>query len=160
MEKLSIICVDDQREVLAALRKDLESFTEYCTIIESESADETIEVFDEIDASGKQLALVICDHVMPGKSGIDLLVEIHQDLRYSKVKKLLLTGLATHRDTITAINEAHIDCYIEKPWDRENLIQTVKELLTQYLCESGIDYRPYLEIMDQNTLYQEIRRGR
>jgi len=157
MQLLKIICIDDQREVLATLHKDLNHFENYCQIIECESAAEAEEVLDEIDAAGNELALIICDHIMPGKNGIDFLIEFHHDLRFPHAKKLLLTGMATHQDTIQAINEADIDHYIEKPWDRSDLIQTTKKLLTDYILEAGLDYQPYLTILDQPRLYQKMR---
>ena len=40
MKKLNILCVDDQREVLAAIKKDLEIFTPAFTINDCESAAE------------------------------------------------------------------------------------------------------------------------
>ena len=64
MEKMIIICVDDQREVLATLRKDLILFESHCELIECESTDEVDEVLEEIDSAGKIPALIICDHVM------------------------------------------------------------------------------------------------
>ena len=157
MEKINMMCIDDQRGVLMALRKDLGFFKDACTIIVCESADEAAEVLDEIDTAGEHLAVIICDHLMPGKSGVDFLIELNGDARFPKTKKLLLTGLATHQDTIVAINEAQIDRYIEKPWDKESLIQTVKVLLTLYLLQSGSDYKLYLKILDQQTLYRELR---
>lgn len=159
MEKLRIMCIDDQREVLNTLRKDLDMFSKHCVFIECETADEAEEVLEDIDQCGGQLALVICDQVMPGKNGVDFFVGLNQDGRFSQVKKLLLTGLATQEDTIKAINEAHIDHYIEKPWTLKNLQYTVKVLLTQYICNSGLDYEDYMEIIDQETLYRELREG-
>lgn len=157
MTKLSIICIDDQREVLSALRKDLESLEEYCDIEACESADEAFEVMEDLDDDGKPIAVIISDHVMPGKSGIEFLTDINFDSRFSGVCKLLLTGMATHQDTIVAINKAHIDRYIEKPWDVESLIGMVKELLTVYVLRAGIDYQPLLRILDQKKLYEGLR---
>ena len=157
MEMLHIICIDDQREVLAALRKDLTLFQNVCTIISCESAEEAEDVLDELDAAGKKLALLICDHVMPGKNGIEFLAEFDKDLRFPDTMKLLLTGLATHQDTIYAINEAHIDRYIEKPWSEEELIYAVKILLTKFVLTAGLEYEWYLEVIDQKTLYGDLR---
>lgn len=157
MENLNIICIDDQREVLTALRKDLETFKSHCKIVECESAAEANEVMNELDAAAEQVAVLICDHIMPGKNGIEFLIEVNQDLRFAKTKKLLLTGMATHQDTIVAINKAHIDRYIEKPWDIQNLTQTVKSLLTMYIIEAGIEYEPFIEVLDQTILYRELR---
>ena len=157
MEKPNIICIDDQREVLATLKKDLNIFNESFKIIFCESAAEAIVVIEEIDAEGDHLALIICDHIMPGSNGIDFLIELNTDLRFINTKKILLTGLATHQDTITAINKGNIDYYIEKPWDSENLKTVVKTFLTQYIINSGLDYQDYLPLLDQETLFKELR---
>lgn len=156
MEKVNIVCVDDQREVLATLKKDLEIFQKYFRIEFCESAEEATEVIDEIEADAEHLALIICDHIMPESNGIDFLIRMDKDDRFEKSKKLLLTGLATHQDTITAINEANIDYYIEKPWDSDHLINAVKELLTQYILRIGLDYQDYLPVLSQEILYKEL----
>lgn len=156
MEKLNIICVDDQSEILSTLRKDLEYFGQYFEIIDCESAEEAWEEIEEIDAEGDFLALIICDQVMPIQNGVDFLTEFYADSRFPKTKKILLTGLATHQDTILAINKAKIDCYVEKPWDRESLIETVKALLTEFVLEKGIDYEEFLSILDQNVIYKKL----
>ena len=157
MRKLEIICIEDQREVLASLKKDLALFTDYFRITDCESADEAQEVMEDIDEAGDKVALIICDHIMPGEKGVDFLINVDQDVRFEQTKKILLTGLATHKDTITAINEAHIDHYIEKPWNTDELIDIVKILVTEYLIQGGIDYKPFMKIIDQQTLYRELR---
>ncbi|MFC2088958.1 response regulator [Calditrichota bacterium] len=157
MERPNILCVDDQREVLATLKKDLNVFQNYFRLEFCESAEEAAEVIDEIDANGEHLALIICDHIMPDSNGIDFLIKVDHDVRFERAKKLLLTGLATHQDTITAINEANINHYIEKPWDSDDLIKSVKKLMTQYVLNSGLDYQDYLPMLDQELLYKELR---
>ncbi len=157
MEKPNILCIDDQRDVLAALRKDLAEFLDYFNLVDCESAGEAKEVLEELDSEGQPIALIICDHVMPEKNGVDFLIDINEDSRFKDVKKLLLTGMATHKDTIEAINMANIDRYIEKPWDNTQLITWVKELVTQYIVHAGMDYQSFLPILDQSTLYKELR---
>ena len=51
MDKLYIICVDDQREVLNALTEDLEVFEKYLKIEECESVNEALDVMEEVDLS-------------------------------------------------------------------------------------------------------------
>ncbi len=157
MEKLFIICVDDQREVLSTLTQNLTTFEKHFVIEDCETADEAWEVMEEIDAEGDYLALIISDHVMPGKNGVEYLTEVKKDNRFNKTKKILLTGLATHKDTIEAINNAGIDRYLEKPWDGDQLIQIIKKLLTSYVLSIGIDYNDLMDIMDQETLYNSLK---
>jgi two-component system, chemotaxis family, chemotaxis protein CheY len=79
-------------------------------------------------------------------------------MRFPRTKKLLLTGLATHEDTIEAINRAKIDRYIGKPWDTHDLINKTRVLLTEFILEEGIDYNDFIPVLDQETLYAKLRK--
>ncbi len=154
MDKLHIIYVDDQREVLSALEKDLVFFEKYISIEECESADEALDVINEIYKNGDLLVAIVCDHVMPEKTGVDFLSDINKDDRFTHTKKILLTGQATHQDTIKAINEAGIEKYFEKPWSSEDLINTLKKMITEFIIKKGLDHLKYSEILHQETLFQ------
>jgi len=156
MKKLDIICVDDHREVLAALRKDLELFENWFDIDECESAAEAYELMEELYKENKIPSIIICDHVMPGQNGIDFLVQINGEKRFNGVKKVVLTGLATHQDTIIAINKAGIDRYVEKPWYSDELQNMVKTLATEFILEKEIEYTDFHEILDKETLFDAL----
>lgn len=158
MAKPNIICVDDQRDILATLKKELLFFRDLIKVYYCESAEEAATIMDEIDDESGHVAVIVCDHVMPGKSGVDFLSEVKDDNRFPNTKKLLLTGLATHEDTIEAINKAKIDRYIGKPWETHDLINKIRVLLTEYILEEGLDYNDYLTILDQDTLYTQLRK--
>lgn len=156
MDKLYIICVDDQREVLSAVMKDLQPLEQYFLLEECESAEECEALLDELDSAGAQVALVISDHIMPGRSGVELLAQLAADRRFAEMKKVLLTGQATHRDTIEAVNAARIDHYFEKPWDPDELLQISRRLVTEFVLAQRLDYEPYAGVLDQATLYREL----
>jgi len=157
MEKLNLICVDDQREVLSAVLQDLERLSNWLNIEDCESADEALELMDDFDADGEFVAVVISDHVMPGKTGVELLTEISKDDRFSQTKKILLTGQATHQDTITAINLARVESYFEKPWNADVLCERVRTLVTEYIFDKGLDYTDYQNELDQTVVLQRLR---
>jgi two-component system chemotaxis response regulator CheY len=157
MEKINIICVDDEREVLESVVRDLDYFSDTFNIEECESAFECLDLLDELDAQQEHVAVLISDHVMPDKSGVELLTEVASDNRFLGTKKLLLTGLATQADTIKAINNAKLDHFLEKVWDPDELLQTVKELLTEYVVEKGIDYEDFIDKLDAPTLYRLVK---
>lgn len=152
MEKINIICIDDEREVLESVSRDLEYFTDVFNIEECESADECLQLLDELSSKDEYVAVLISDHVMPEKTGVELLTEVESDPRFMGTKKLLLTGLATQADTIKAINNAKLDYFLEKVWDPAELLQTVKELLTEFILEKGIDYDAFANKLDPATL--------
>ncbi|MEQ8338399.1 MAG: response regulator [Cyclobacteriaceae bacterium] len=158
MDNLYIVCVDDQRDVLSSLSGDLSPFEDLLMIEECESAREAWDVIESIDRSGDHLAIIITDQVMPEQSGVELLKQLIEDGRFLFTKKILLTGLATHQDTIEAINKTSLDRYIEKPWSSEELHTAIKSLLTGYLLDKGLDYEPYTKILDQQLLLNYLRK--
>ncbi|MUI53459.1 response regulator [Aliivibrio fischeri] len=157
MEKLNLICVDDQREVLSAVLQDLAPLKTWVNIEECESADEALDLLDELDGEGGYIALVISDHIMPGKNGVELLTDVSHDYRFLRTKKVLLTGQATHQDTITAINRARIESYIEKPWNASELLALATRLITEYIFDKGLEYTDYQEHLDQQVVLDRLR---
>lgn len=155
----AIICVDDQDDVLAAVRRDLDFLNQQLQLVTAASAAEAWELAEELDAHGHPLAVVVTDQVMPGGDGVDLLKRLQGDARFSAARTCLLTGQATHADTIEAINVAQVGRYIEKPWRGEQLRDAVVTLFTQWLLEeSGEDHAPFMALLDQEILRRHLHR--
>ena len=159
MDKINIICVDDQQEVLDSVMRDLRPLASHVRLEEASSVADCMQLIDQIDEAGDHVALVISDQVMPGETGTELLGKIAADRRFAKTRKVLLTGQATHADTINAINDGHIDNYIEKPWQPEKLLSVVKRLLTLYVLDAGLDHKDYMPVLDTTTLFSKRREG-
>ncbi len=157
METLNIICVDDQQEVLDSVMRDLRPLTSHVRLEEASSVADCLQLIEQIDEDGDHVAIVISDQVMPGETGTELLGKVAADRRFTKTRKVLLTGQATHADTINAINDGHIDNYIEKPWQPEKLLATVKRLLTLYVLDAGLDHSEYMPVLDTTTLFTKLR---
>ena len=157
METINIICVDDQQEVLDSVMRDLRPLTSHVRLEEASSVADCMQLIEQIDDDGDHVAIVISDQVMPEETGTELLGRITADRRFGKTRKVLLTGQATHADTINAINDGHIDNYIEKPWQPEKLLATVKRLLTLYVLDAGLDHTEYMPVLDPTTLFTKLR---
>jgi two-component system, cell cycle response regulator len=127
----TILCVDDEDGVLAALRAQLGArFGHECEIATASSGDDALALFDELEKDGEHIAVIIADQIMPGMKGVDLLERI--DRRSPLTTKILLTGQAGLDAVISAINRAHLNHYIPKPWDEASLHLAVENLLRQY----------------------------
>lgn len=159
METITVVCVDDQPEVLDAVVRDLRPLQKHFRIEEAESAAEAREILEDAYRNGDFIGLVISDHVMPDETGVELLGKIFRDSRFAGTKKILLTGQANHADTIRAINEAKIDNYFEKPWKPEALVAVAKKLLTEFIFDKGLEYRDFLPVLDQKTLLTRLSRA-
>ena len=114
--KLAIVVVEDEPEVRDAVLGDLAPFADTVRIEPAEDVDNTLKIVDEIDGDGDVVALILADHRLPGRSGVDMLVEMADDERTADARKVLVTGQADQADTIRAVNKAGLDHYIAKPW--------------------------------------------
>ena len=131
MNEKAIVCVDDEEIILNSLGQQLKrAFGAEYTIETVDSGTEAIELFSELLEEEVEIPLIISDQNMIGMSGSQLLTQLHQT--YPQTLKILLTG-ETDADTIRGlVNQSALYRYIAKPWDRTDLILTVKEALRCY----------------------------
>jgi thioredoxin reductase (NADPH) len=130
VNKPALLVVDDDPQVLAAVRRDLRGrYRETYTIISASSGEEALDTVRELKARGDALAMVISDQRMPGMHGTDVLAQ-SRDV-YPLARRVLLTAYSDIDAAIKAINVAHLDFYLSKPWDppEERLFPVVDDLL-------------------------------
>src|ERR1700750_902531 len=126
-----IVCVDDEEGVLRVLRAQLGArFGHECQILAARSGDEAVALFDELAREGEAIAVVIADQIMPGMKGVELLEIV--DHRLPATRKILLTGQAGLDAVVDAINRAHLNQYIAKPWDETALLLAAESLPRQF----------------------------
>ncbi len=156
MNHYTILCVDDEREVLDSVQSDLEPFYEFFDIEAAESSQEAQKVVDEIIAENREVALVLCDHIMPGILGVDFLISLNNNASTKKARKILLTGLADQEATIKAVNDADLDHFISKPWEAETLNSVVVDQLTTYMIDKEEDLISYAKVLDGPRIFKAI----
>ena len=76
------------------------------------------------------LAAIICDHRMPGMTGVEVFCEL-QKQRHSATR-VILTGYAELQSIINAINNAGVYRYLTKPVEAQLLRSTVAEAVDNY----------------------------
>src|SRR5262249_22456921 len=139
MSQPVVLTVDDDSQVLAAIRRDLRSgYGADYRVLAANSGEAALEVIRELKIRGDALALLICDQRMPSMLGVDVLAKCREI--YPIAKRVLLTAYSDVKAAIRAINEAHLDHYLEKPWDppEEHLYPAIDDLLESWQAE----YRP------------------
>ena len=72
---------------------------------------------NEVDA-------VISDFIMPEMNGLDLLAHVKE--AQPTCSRLLLTGYADKESAVRAINEVGLFQYLEKPWENEFVMMTLR----------------------------------
>ncbi|WP_298635417.1 response regulator [uncultured Mobiluncus sp.] len=156
--KLAILILEDEPEVRAAVTRDLLGFADTLRIEPAEDVPDAWEVIDEISNDGDALALALCDHRLPGTTGIEFMGQMMSDERTQLTRKVLVTGQADLSDTVRAVNEAGLDQYVAKPWKPEELQDVVRTMLTDYVELAGIDPVPYLSALD-SARAMELTKG-
>ncbi|MCF6334050.1 MAG: hybrid sensor histidine kinase/response regulator [Draconibacterium sp.] len=153
MNRQVILCIDDEEIILNALEEQLDNiFGEEYKIETSDSGEDALEYFKELIDEGINVPVVISDYIMPGMKGDELLKEIHAISQGSL--KILLTGQASIDGISNAINNAQLYRYIAKPWDKDDLVLTVKEAIKSFLQELKIK-KQYEELLLLNASLEE-----
>jgi thioredoxin reductase (NADPH) len=136
MNKPVLFIVDDDPQVLAAVRRDLRSrYRENYAVISASSGEEALSAIRELKSRGDSLALLICDQRMPGMMGSDVLAQSRSI--YPLARRVLLTAYSDIDAAVKAINEAHLDHYLSKPWQppEERLFPVIDDLLDDWQAE-------------------------
>ena len=136
MNRPVLLIADDDEQVLAALRRDLRGrYRESYSIVSAPSGESALATIRELKARGDSLAMVISDQRMPGMHGTDLLAQ-SRDV-YPLARRVLLTAYPDIDAAIRAINVAHLDHYLSKPWQppEECLFPVIDDLLDAWQAE-------------------------
>ncbi len=155
---LALICVDDEQGVLDALVRDLAPFEDHLVVEAAASADEARDIVDSLSGRGCRLALILCDHLMPGTTGTDFLIELNRREDTRRAAKVLVTAQAGLEDTVRALNEAGLDHYIAKPWNPKELHEVARKLLTDYVLTENLDPMPWLAVLEVERVGEALSR--
>ncbi|MEJ7618347.1 MAG: FAD-dependent oxidoreductase [Pyrinomonadaceae bacterium] len=142
MAKPAILAVDDDREVLRAVERDLRGrYADRYRVLRADSGQAALEILRELQVRNDAVALLLVDQRMPHMSGVDFL-RLANEL-YPAAKRALLTAYADTDAAIRAINEVAVHHYLLKPWDppEQNLYPVLDDLLEDW---QG-NYRPPFE---------------
>lgn len=131
MDQGIILCVDDDTTVLIALRTLLTHALEGLHLIEiAESGAEALEILRDLESSGHRVSVVISDFIMPGMRGDELLIQVHQ--QSPSTVTIMLTGQSDFEGVKRAINQANLYRFLEKPFNYDDIVLTVKSALLAY----------------------------
>ena len=124
MEKGVLLCVDDEVIVLTALKDQLRrAFGSDFVIEVAESAEEALELLEELSGQGHKVLVIVSDWLMPGMKGDEFLIQAHQ--RFPTVVKIMLSGQAEQAAVDRARREAGLHDFLAKPWNAAELVGSI-----------------------------------
>ncbi len=121
-EKLRILCVDDEMQVLQGLKLNLRK---HYDVTITESARKALEMLRQ-----DSFAIVLSDMRMPEMSGADFLSKV--SVGWPDTVRMLLTGYSEINIAIDAINKGGVFRFLTKPCPVEQLLKVLEDAAKQY----------------------------
>ena len=119
----TLLVVDDEPWVIKSIKRSLRR--EDMAIISAQSGPEALDMIKIYD-----IGVVLSDQMMPGMDGVCFLNMVRQYDPH--IVRLLLTGYASVDSAIDAINRSQIFEYLTKPWETDNLKNTLHRAFDHY----------------------------
>jgi response regulator RpfG family c-di-GMP phosphodiesterase len=116
----TVLCVDDEKNILSALRRLFRA--QGYEVLTEESARAGLALLET-----HAVDVVVSDMRMPEMDGVEFLEQVR--LRSPDSVRLLLTGNADVRLILDAVNRGEIYRYITKPWDDHDMLLVVRHAL-------------------------------
>ena len=122
MQKIEILVVDDEKEMLVSYEKILTKAGYIIT--KALSASKALELLEK----NHDFLLIICDLKMPEMDGMEFLSIVKQ--RHSYLPVIMVTGFGTLDLGIEAVKRGAFD-FITKPFTSEKLLESIKKAVGQ-----------------------------
>lgn len=142
----AILIVDDEKSICSALKRTFHK--QPFRIFSANSGKEALSVIEQ-----NQIDVIVSDQRMPGMKGTELLSIVKQS--HPDIGRIILSGHSDVSDLAAAINEASINQFLQKPWNDEHLIETVKNVIRLPLRKTASD----VENNDNKTLFTSDLKG-
>lgn len=123
---MTILCVDDEPNILSSLRRLFRG--KGYQVLTAESGAEGLQLLEQ-----QPVDLVISDMRMPVMDGARFLAQVRE--RWPDTVRLLLTGYSDVQSIQDAINCGEIYRYITKPWDDNDILLIVRHALERHTLE-------------------------
>ncbi|MET3913010.1 response regulator RpfG family c-di-GMP phosphodiesterase [Bradyrhizobium sp. S3.3.6] len=132
----TILVVDDEVRSQEALRRVLREDFEVLCVGNATDAEKLLE--------GEIVHAILCDQRMPHESGVSFLKRVRE--LWPDPVRMIISGYSESEDIIAGLNEAGIYQYITKPWQPDQLVETVKEAVQLYRLQketetAGVDVK-------------------
>jgi Response regulator containing CheY-like receiver, AAA-type ATPase, and DNA-binding domains len=127
----SVLIVDDEPQVLAALKDTLEDEFRVLTITSPKDAIKLLE-------QEQELSVIMSDQRMPEISGHEFLAWARE---ISEASRILITGYSDIDAVIAAVNDGKIFGYVSKPWDPTGLKLVVYKAVEHYALAHALRVR-------------------
>lgn len=122
MDKPTILYVDDDQFNITLFEFNFKNEFE---ILNATSGSEALQLIQDHD----EIAAIVSDVRMPEMDGIEFITKVKETK--AKLPCFLLTGYGGAQEVVDAIDQNLIVGYFSKPFDKENIITTLKSTINE-----------------------------
>lgn len=123
MQDMNVLVVDDEEKICELIKIFLESGFSFNSVVTAPNAIQATQKF-----LNQEFDLLIIDHVMPGKLGIEFIQHIRTSVKFNRMKIILISGYLQQEDVLSAI-QLGVKNIIVKPFTRQQIVSAVGEIL-------------------------------
>ncbi len=124
-----ILIIDDDLDVIETIKSQIfKVFGSEFNYEIASSGEEGLAIVEEILLEEIDIFITISDWLMPGMKGDQFLIQLHKIL--PEAIKIMITGHATEDAIQRAYNEANLYRLFEKPWNEAELINAIKNQIS------------------------------
>ena len=123
VEDMNILVVDDEEKICELIKIFLESAFPFRSVVTAPNSVQATQKF-----LNQEFDLLIIDHVMPGKLGIEFIQHLRTSVKFNRMKIILISGYLQQEDVLSAI-QLGVKNIIVKPFTRQQIVSHVAELL-------------------------------
>ena len=124
MSKYAVLFVDDEP---ITRRISTRVLSPHFTVLEAENGEEAKSILAE---RGEEIAVMITDIKMEKVDGLALIDFVASD--YPDITIIASTGDFLSYDFDTLIQEGKLHAALEKPWDLDHALKTIREAMSKY----------------------------
>jgi two-component system response regulator HupR/HoxA len=149
VEQRTILFVDDEKNILASLKRCLTD--EPYNILFADSGGKALEILEQ-----NEVHVIVTDLCMPGMSGTDLLGFVRE--KYPYIIRLVMSGTTDVKTVFEAINKGVIFRFIPKPWGFEDELKIIiRQAIEYYDLHSDREMlMGYLEQLVGGTSHENV----
>lgn len=128
-KKINILYVDDEENNLISFKATFRIKHNVFTALSGEEAFKILE--------SKHIDIIVTDQRMPAMTGVEFLEKVIE--KFPDLVRILLTGYADMSAVVDAVNKGKIFHYVTKPWNEEELNQTIARAYDKYLEKAKLE---------------------
>jgi two-component system, chemotaxis family, chemotaxis protein CheY len=123
IKNMNILILDDEEKICDLVKAFLSTIGKFNSIV---IANNTLQATQKIQ--NQRFDLLILDHVLPGKLGIEFAESLRHSIKFQNMKILLVSGYLQQDDVLKSV-ELGINHILVKPFSRQQLVGKVREML-------------------------------